>query len=504
MNMKTKYHYILFAALLLLGAGCGDFLEESSQDEVRPGTVNDLEELMLGEGYVSGNWLFNYLDLLTDDVESNFSKATNHEEILKTGAAIFTWDRDMFQQMKLNNVPYYNTWENLYKYIKGCNVVLDRLEHVTGPQEKKDAVRAQALAMRAYYYFNLVNLFAQPYEARAASQNGQRGVPLILSSAVKDEFPVPATVREVYDRIEKDLLEALQLFDQGGVRHFSVYKASPLFAHQLLSRVYLYTGDWSKAIAQASAVIAAKPALMHLNDFYSFDDWTGVVLYDKEKGGVYNSDSPELIWGYSTHNEYRTFFYGVNSYIDPGQVPSFTVSKELEKLYADGDLRKDAYYNSYLTMNGWFPEKHLLVGEKSDKVIQNPTKGLRVAEAYLNRAEAKIRGFISAGDDKLRREALDDLNTLRRARFRAPYTDVDIKDGKELLDFCLDERRRELSFEDHRWFDLRRTGCPKLEHNFSIVEGTTKTYTLDANSPAYTLPIPQEVLERNPQLKNNR
>ena len=151
-------------------------------------------------------------------------------------------------------------------------------------------------------------------------------------------------------------------------------------------------------------------------------------------------------------------------------------------------------------MNGFFPEKHLLVGRKSDNVIQNPTKGMRVAEAYLNRAEVYARKYLLTKDEEMRRLALNDLNTLREARFTDPYVKLDIMDGEELLKACLDERRLEFSFEDHRWFDLRRLGMPALQHTFSIVKGQVQTVRLEKNSSKYVLPIPREVRERNPEL----
>ena len=74
-------------------------------------------------------------------------------------------------------------------------------------------------------------------------------------------------------------------------------------------------------------------------------------MYDIAKGGIYNSSSPELIWGYSINGEYSAYFMGVNLYIDPGKLPAFTVSKELETMYTSNDLRREAYYNAYLVMN---------------------------------------------------------------------------------------------------------------------------------------------------------
>ena len=106
--MMASMKNIIFLGALsiaLLLTACSDFLTESSQDEVRPSTTTDLEELLLGEGYASRTPIFPYLELLTDNVESNYSDATGQETMLLGGGPVFTWAEDMFEQLQKNNVP---------------------------------------------------------------------------------------------------------------------------------------------------------------------------------------------------------------------------------------------------------------------------------------------------------------------------------------------------------------------------------------------------------------
>ena len=117
---------------------------------------------------------------------------------------------------------------------------------------------------------------------------------------------------EVYQQIEKDLLTSQKLWQNCGEYKASVYTVSPLFVDLLLSRLYLYEGKWAESARYSNAVIAQKPTLRQLSKYYTYDDWQGTVLYDMAKGGVYNSDSPELIWGYSINGEYDAFFVGIN------------------------------------------------------------------------------------------------------------------------------------------------------------------------------------------------
>ncbi|MDE6450872.1 MAG: RagB/SusD family nutrient uptake outer membrane protein [Odoribacter sp.] len=509
---KNNIKWSILLPILFL-FGCSDFLKESSQDEIRPATVNDLEQLLLGEGYLRDSYIANYLDLLTDDIENNYSDDISQAGLLPTGAPIFSWQKDMYEKMAQNNTYGRDTWERLYGKIKGCNVILDALETVSGSEGEKLNLRGQALAMRAFYYFTLVNLYGQPYNAENVDITKSPGVPLILESAVKDDFPPRASVAEVYEQVEKDLLEALPLIEQYGQKNYKM-RVTDLFVHTLLSRMYLYMENWEKTVTHADYVIKRKPALINLADQYAVDEWWGNVTLDKENGSVYNIGSIELIWGYSNKEEYATYFQATQQ----GVYPVYAVSASLKNLYVSGDLRTDFYYQGYvigLDFNTWQVISGLHFGSKTPSgSLAHPAKGMRVAEAYLNKAEAKIRLAQKTNDRQLEAEALEDLNFLRSHRFTAPYTKITLEDVAsyiiekeenipDLLQFCREERRRELSFEDHRWFDLRRYGMPELVHSLSLSEGQATNYRLPAKGDRYVLPIAQSVLERNPSLVQN-
>lgn len=64
--MKTGVYIMMFALLL---TGCNDFLKETSQDEVRPSTVSDLEQILVGEAYLSDYNIYNITDIFTDNME---------------------------------------------------------------------------------------------------------------------------------------------------------------------------------------------------------------------------------------------------------------------------------------------------------------------------------------------------------------------------------------------------------------------------------------------------
>ncbi len=70
-------------------------------------------------------------------------------------------------------------------------------------------------------------------------------------------------------------------------------------------------------------------------------------------------------------------------------------------------------------------------------------------------------------------------------------------------EFIRAERRRELCYEGHRWFDIRRWGMPEIKHVWHVDGETDVEYTLKAGDNAYTLPIPRTSIELNPDLEQN-
>lgn len=502
MKNKLILRNILAFLLILSVSGCKKFLEEYSQDEVRPSSASDLQQLMIGEVYPIKTHFIKYIDLMTDDVTSNFVNEENTLYRLYNGEPAFTWRADMFETMKDKGLAAIDTYDHYYRCIKGCNVVLDMIEKVSGSEADKSNVKGQALAMRAYYYFMLVNLFAQPYNTVGLDLEKAPGVPLMLSSVVTDQLPSRASIAQIYLQVEADLLAAAPLLEQYGQKN-SKLKASDLFVYTLLSRMYLYMEKWDKSVEYAAKVIARKPQLLKLSNY------TIPVNAANSTVNVFDLNSPEAIWMFSSHEEFNQFF-ALPTY---GKPPYYAVSPELEAAYDYNwttgaankkDLRPAFFYTRYYISATTY-DVRLLYGSKTGSSYY--TKGMRVAELYLNRAEALIQQYLKNGDEALRVAALADLNYLREYRYdtrTVSYVPVNIANGQALLDFCREERRRELCFEEHRWFDLRRYGMPQLKHTFKGFENQTpREYILEKGDKRYVLPIPQTVLQRNPNLIPN-
>ena len=207
-----RYIFPLISSLALLTASCSDYLNQESQDEVIVHSATDYSELLLGSGYPSpsGNAaLYNVLYILDDDYQLNDAVMDDDEDYQgATGAwAIYTWQSSMWQDQNLNTTYYKDPYTATYTQIMGVNAVLDGIDEATGSQEDIDQVKAEALALRGYYYYMLVNLFAEPYCVNPDAP----GVPVKLTADTEINGRPRSTVREVYAQIESDFQEAKSL-----------------------------------------------------------------------------------------------------------------------------------------------------------------------------------------------------------------------------------------------------------------------------------------------------
>jgi hypothetical protein len=142
------------------------------------------------------------------------------------------------------------------------------------------------------------------------------------------------------------------------------------------------------------------------------------------------------------------------------------------------------------------------IGQTSHKpsfVVGSFGRTLRLSEAYLNYAEAMAM-LGGSGDE----EATAALNKLLEKRFDPEdFEEVEFDSNAELVQFVRDERRRELCYEGHRWFDLRRWGMPAITHTWYDSESQSSDYTLQEGDLLYTIPIPDEALQSNKSLVQN-
>lgn len=474
--MISKSNIIYWFILVFTSISCGDFLKEVSQDEFEPSTTSAFTELLNGEGY-------NYMEVdaltwyMDDDVDGTESYTPSEGQMAYKD--VFTWQYYMHQSLENANARDQQTYETFYAKIMACNVIIDNVESSVGSESEIANLLGEALTLRAYYYFHLVNIFATPYNDKRSAPDQRLGVSLVLKSEILDEGYARSSVSQVYEQITQDIEKAIVLLEKAKTDN-GRFRVNYVAAHLIASRIYLYMEKWNQVIAHATKALAGAPQLVYLPD-YSYDmPWAP----ERSKNPVVSSLFPETI-----------FVYGFMPSTMGFSGTPVCLSADLVNCYTDnGDSRDGKYFKR---MDSWYkyPYMELKHGAAERGYVW------RTAELYLNRAEAYMQKY-KAGEAAAGQLAVDDLNELRKNRITG-YTDYQLSTAEDLESLCKLERRRELVFEGHRWFDLRRYGMPRIEHRWIADQGTTTTYVLEENDPGYTVPIPQAVLDRNNKLVQN-
>ncbi|MCT4647731.1 MAG: RagB/SusD family nutrient uptake outer membrane protein [Carboxylicivirga sp.] len=457
MNKILLYTVLAIWAL----SSCSDFLEKAPQDQVIPKTTRDYSEFVFGEiypGYKVPNDY--YLDIMSDDV-SEFIGSYGKEYRLNM-FGYYTWQKE--PEFGLGDeVQYDKAWDTYYHRILLCNMVLNEAPKIDGAEAEVEAIKGECYFLRAHSYFMLINLYGLPYNKATAKDD--LGVPINDNIGVNDQIYTRSSVQEVYDRINTDIEASADCLKKSGVKN-TVFRITEAAACVLASRIYLHQSDFDKVIEYSNRGLNINPTLYNL------------LEHDAKKPFMSFSNS-EII-----------FTFGMNttsSFYAKYTKASFAASQDLLNLYDDSDERKEKYYQ---TSSG---RTRPLKGFSNTLELNGFS--MRVSELFLNRAEAY------AAKTKVEL-ALKDINYLRSFRCNA---NVDLSaTSDDILDVVREERRRELSFEQQRWFDLRRYGMPEIKHTWTsdLTTKESKKFVLKEKDGAYTLPVPLDIRSVNKQIIN--
>ncbi|HPF11420.1 MAG TPA: RagB/SusD family nutrient uptake outer membrane protein [Flavobacteriaceae bacterium] len=376
------------------------------------------------------------------------------------------------------NSTLLGTYRNCYRLIYQANQILLYAESFEG--ESKDNIVGEAKALRALAHFNLVAYFGKiPTQSNDA--NSSLGIAYVTDADVTIE-PSRMTVQETYAMILDDLLDAKSKINASNPEG----RLNKNGVNLLLSRVYLYMGQWQNAIDAANAVSTQVAARANVVGVWEDTSEDGLVFWIP-------NDAPTL-----GNNIGVTWSQGGVTSLIPEYVASF----ELTNLYDDGnDIRKDAYiFAGSVTSQGIttnFNGIKKLFARPGGQPGVVDYKILRAAEAFLNKAEA----YYNLGNESAARQALD---AVRSKRYLTPPSG---ETGAALLDAIRLERRLEFAFEYQRFFDLKRWGLPVQRSNAGDVADGSGTpsdvLSLPAGSNKFQLPIAQESLDVNPNLQQN-
>ena len=478
--MKKFIYTIAAAAALMSAVSCEDFLTTNPTTAVSDADV--FTSTQGAQAALSGcyNLLFFGYGGSRPDTQGYMmhmiSNDTCGDDIIVDGGW-YGYDYNHWGHQRGDIFKSSGIWNYYYPLINNLNSVIAYTPAIEGGiQETKDAILGQALAMRGWAYFQLIQTFQQTY-ALAAPRN-MPGVPVYTEpSSDQTEGKGRGTINETYEQILADLGQAEKLlagFSRTQKNHFDLS-----VVEGLLSRVYLEMNDWSKAEAYANKVLAKYPLTTNEQWYAGFND----------------AGTSSWVWGQLTDTEhilegdaaYAPFAFWTN-YItrngdDLWSFNCFFLNDKFVEMFDADDIRAKQFH--LVASTGYY---------MSDKFYDTPDLTgdyvfMRADEMLLNKAEALAQQGKEA-------EALAALNELRALRGAS----LSQKGGKALLDDIYAERRKELYGEGFAWFDLRREQKPLLR------EGMHNSFSggkpIPANSWRFVYQIPTTEILNNPNINS--
>ena len=408
-----------------------------------------------------------------------------------------------------------STWNSAYNVILRSNIVIGRIEEVPFKSEQlKKQYIAEARFVRALMYFWLNRVFG------GYSKSGE-----LLGVLKVDKEITPAeayditrsSLQEIYDMIVEDLKYAEENLP-GKYNSSDLGRATKWGAKGLLTKVYMTmagyplnkgASHYNLAIQKAEEVINSSGAAL----VPSYED-----LFDAgKKNSVeslfevqYKKGSPNGATGNPWNNDFAPRFSDKEVVQVGDKGGSNAPTGDMSNAYAPGDPRKyvsmrDFWINARngAVQNERYVRKYYDVATSGSDNGNNWIE-LRLADIYLLYAEALVR---TSGDkskailylNKIRERARNtkgDPAIPKPANLLRDYTLADFPNDNALLLAIEKERRVELAFENHRWFDLVRTNRAK---DVMIAEQLADGYgAFTWSDDMLSYPIPLTVMQANP------
>lgn len=466
--MKKYIQHILLAVLV---AACNKQLDIRPSDTIDPKNIypnlDDVNKGLMGAYSALTHYSsIYYTSLVTDE------NMLPSENTTGRGVATHRWQYD--------GTFLHDAWQENYIAIDRLNRALNAAGQVTAKPSEQELLgqyKGELLALRGYCHLELIRNFASKYEPDA------KGVPFMESSMTGT--PERLTFAATMEKINADLAQAKDLIpSEFDSRTRISTRITRVAVSALQARVALYEKNWDNAIKYATEAINALP-LANKTDFPQIwkDKSTAEVFWKLKK-----VSGDEEIGRLYTNGRYfvapkRSKIYYAASY----------------KLTNKFDQANDVRFSSYIAIDASREED----GEVPNVVVKYINDGgsnladvklLRTGEMYLIRAEAYTE------TDRLT-EAAKDLNDLRTARI-TDYTPQQFAGKGALIDSIYTERFKELAFEGHRHFDLRRRNLP-ISRDKKDATNTLGAVLLKPDMAQYVFPIPNSELRANPNMKQN-
>mgnify|MGYP006188522421 CR=1 FL=1 len=494
--MKTIKLKHFAAGLMFLGllGSCSDDLDRFPHSSIEKSqsfqTIEDAATWNTGMYALLQNRVYGIF-MYSTDIQADQLNAT--VDFGNRNGAIHRWDNFLADDYTIRD-----TWAAYYSGIANANVAIEGMAGIVtedaADQAELDRYIAEAHLVRAFYYHQLVTRWAKDYDPSTAASDP--GVPLLLEFDI-DNFPPRSTVEEVYQQILADIAIAKTgLAGVAGTPGAMYFNEDVVTA--LEARVKFYMEDWAGAKAAADKLIKSGKYPLYT----TVEGLESMWYEDAAQEDILQLFASQPLELANANVVYLGYNAGIDKYS-----PDFVPTQWMLDLYAEGDHRRDVYFDEkplYLggadypdvTLVNKYPGNPELFTSASTN-YQHAPKVFRIAEMYLISAESAAM----LNDDS----ALTTLNALRTAR---GLEEVSVS-GDALLAEIKEERTRELAYEGFRLDDLKRwdeglhARTPQ-DDSFLMTGPNFIGLTQPAGANKFVWGIPQNDITINPNLAGNQ
>jgi tetratricopeptide (TPR) repeat protein len=428
--------------LLLIGlsilSSCSKFLDQKPDAKLNtPSTNKDLVAILDNNSFLNPA----LLEIATDNYylnEANYNGITTVEF-----REAYSWSKE----------PTHNSfWNNSYQTIFYSNTVLDYIDRVKYELDGLNAeeIRGMALFHRAFAYYSLVQVFCKYFND---NNRNSLGLVLKLNSDINENLQ-RSNLEDTYELIITDLKSALALLPDG--KYAFPVRPNKAAAHALLSRIYLGISRYQQSIEHAIS------ALQFQNETLDFK--------------IINVVTPYPFFPYN-HDVY--FFATIVPTSVLVESRAF-VDTVLFNSYTNSDLRKSLFYTENT-------DENILFTGNYNSFDQGIFCGPTVAEMLLNKAEIECRN----------NELLKAKNSISKILETRYIVIPELPSNKEsLLEFILEERRKELFFRGVRWTDIRRLTSEGKDINLRRIISDKEIDLSGVEILNFAYKIPLQALDR--------
>ena len=475
-----KINKILYAAMAgaaLTFTSCEDFTDVQPKGKNLLSTTDQLE-MLLNYEYEGGN---SDMRVMAGDMIYAFSPLANQISLpTKTRNVImWTWDEanlDKMAELTASDYDYTYYYELIGKI---ANPILKQLDGAEGSEMEKKQLRSEALTLRAWALYMLVNKFAKAYSPSTATQD--TGI-IIITEDIDITVPQPkSSVQEVYDRIVADCDEAIAT---GGLMPQAVNKMRMNAAcpHAVKAEALMSMQKWDEAEAEAKLALAVNGTVNDYNNSYKG------ILTGNMIGGTY-----KVIDRGKKGTDEDYFLNGSSEFYNCINPSSFDY---LEPGHAYRTIANASMIYDYL-----MDPSSMMIGEAgwvktNDLNSYWNDGGLRSPQMYLVVAECEFhKGNIDA--------AMEALDKIRVGRI-SPDVYQPLKGNVTTADDAKEHIKQVTCNEYLFSVDIfiakkRWNQVSGWEASYSRTIGG-QTYTIKPDSKMWIFPFPQSVLNNNPNI----